>query len=599
MKRLLRAAASAALACGAAVAAAAGWNLTLPDGRRVAIVIDAAADPPTHTLERHHPDGSLDRQFGVSGRVPISLGAGSPGPRSIRSDSSGRLLVVGAALAADGRSIPGLLRLLPDGKLDLSWGVQGRALLSAASDNAVGVDALPLPDGTVLVLGQAEGAAAEQAALWLLGSNGSVDVAFGVDGILRATALEFSDGLALQLDDDGAALVAVQTAQQGVPWLEVHRWQVGQDQPLRVARQPMPADWQGPVTLARRGGMWQWFDASQPVSNGGVPLVAVAATAAWRIGAAPEGGARAAPQNNPSEGGAAWNPFSVGAPTPTLAEPSAETYEPPWTALAVVAFLALAGWAWWRWPPHQAGRGQRAGAVSSGAVIALDRGHAPAASGGGPSQVTRWRERYLRERRLRADVGVPPTSVTPDAAVSPGGEPPGCTADSPGIVAGHDRRHQGARRPRRGSGDSASLQHWPMRLRQRQGTVVLYGESCGLGRAQDSGEWLRRLKQWERRSPRALRLQFILEGRAAQLPAVVRAWLARHPRIELWPVADSTPRPRRVRQLLGDSPHRRRCRGPSADGPRHATAGAAPAARLNADPRPPRRRTTGTKLAPS
>lgn len=350
MNLLVRAAATGLMACGTVVATAAGWNLTLPDGKRVAIVADGAADLSTQVLERRNPDGSLDRQFGGSGRVLISLGASSPGPRSIRIDGAGRLLIVGAALGQQGLAVPAALRLLPDGRLDLGWGVQGRSLVPPAGADAYGADLLPLPDDSLLVLGQIESSTGEQAALWRLGSNGVADNSFGQNGMMRATGIETSQGLALQLDDDGAALIGLQTLQQGLPWLEVHRWQPGQGVPQRVAHQPMPAEWQGPLTLARRGGAWQWFDASQPITSGGVPLVAVAATAVWAP-LAVNTRTQAPGDNGASEGGAAWNPFSPAAAADATVDagtgPAAS--QPLWLALAALVIAALAGLGWWRW----------------------------------------------------------------------------------------------------------------------------------------------------------------------------------------------------------------------------------------------------------
>ena len=311
----------------------------------------ARGDPFTQILERRNPDGSLDRQFGEAGRVVISLGTDSTAPRSVRVDSAGRLLVVGSAPGAQGPVVPAALRFLANGRLDTGWGVQGRSLAASTGADAFGADLLPLPDDSLLVLGQIDGDTGEQAALWRLGSSGAADGSFGRNGVMRATGIEASQGLALQLDDDGAALIALQTLQHGMAWLEVHRWQPGQDQPLRVAYQPMPPEWQGPVTLARRGGAWQWFDASQPITSGGVPLVAVAATSAWARQARPVAVDDAAMATLASEGGAAWNPFSP-ATTATGASASPAALQVPWPALAVSALAALAGLGWWRWRKH-------------------------------------------------------------------------------------------------------------------------------------------------------------------------------------------------------------------------------------------------------
>jgi uncharacterized delta-60 repeat protein len=349
MRLLARAVVTGVLACGAG-AALADWTLTLPDGRRVAIVADGAADPFTQILERRNPDGSLDRQFGQAGRVLISLGPDSPGPRSVRADSAGRLLIVGSAMGPQGHAVPAALRFLADGRLDLGWGTQGRSLVASSGSDAFGADVLPLPDNSLLLLGQIEGDTVEQAALWRLGADGAPDAGFGQAGTMRATGIDASQGLALQLDDDGAALIALQSLRQGMLWLEVHRWQPGQNQPQRVAYQPMPSEWQGPVTLARRGGAWQWFDASQPMNSGGVPLVAVAASTTWNQGLTQAVVIGTSATALASEGGAAWNPFS-----PTAAADAAHasggtvTLDLPWPALALGVLTTLAGLGWWRW----------------------------------------------------------------------------------------------------------------------------------------------------------------------------------------------------------------------------------------------------------
>ena len=570
MNRVARLVAAGVLACSAGVAAAAGWSIQLADGRQVSIVADSAAGEGAQFLERRLPDGVLDRQFGNAGRVVFSLGADSPGPRSVRADSGGRLLVVGAAMGLQDRAVPASLRFLPDGRIDLSWGVQGRSLVPSPGADAVGIDLLPLPDGTVLMLGQIEGESAEQAALWLLGSNGVVDGSFGQGGVLRASGLEMSEGLALQLDDDGAALVAVMTAQQGMGWLEVHRWQAGTGLPLRVARQPMPVDWQGPATLARRGGAWQWFDASQPVTNGGIPLVAVAAASVWSNAASPMAGNSTVLQASASEGGAAWNPFSnqASADTGAAVAVAAETdgFEPPWAGLAVTALAALVGLGWWRrrridiaMPagsnPGSAVLSQRSRVKSSKAKEARPQDAARWGTGRGP--VFRWRERPGQAgpvglgRPARAEHGLPrgasPTAASA-AAPSASARRMEATPTERGLIADGSlpRRHAHrpllhevhelavlrGRRPFEKLGRDLGLQGLPA-----DRALVLRCDEIGtlqaLHRLQPGLRalgWLRYLKQIDHDSPRRSALHVICGRRAALWHPAVQAWLAGHRR---------------------------------------------------------------------
>jgi hypothetical protein len=339
----------AVLLCGAStMAAASSWSVALEDGRDMAIVKDGTR-PDELFLERRNPDGSPDLLFGHAGRVPFGKGAGKIAPRAIRADRQGRLLVAGSATGASDRSVPAALRFLPDGRIDAAWGEQGRSLAPSPGGDGFAVDLLPMPDDSVLLLGQIDAEPAGEVVLWHVRPDGHVDTAFGKGGLLRATGLEAASGLGLQRDNDGAALIAVQLDSQGISWLEVHRWQPGLDQPQRIARQPAPSDWQGPFRLARRGGTWQWFDASRPIIHGGVPLAAVAAAAAWALPEVVPGPASAADeaQAGVSPGHAGYNPFSNGTGGSTgLFEPLA--VGTPWLILVLGSFVALLGFALWR-----------------------------------------------------------------------------------------------------------------------------------------------------------------------------------------------------------------------------------------------------------
>ncbi|MDH5538568.1 MAG: hypothetical protein OEY03_04115 [Rhizobacter sp.] len=331
------------------MASATSWWVALEDGRQMTIVNDGVKSDELF-LERRNPDGSPDLLFGRSGRVRFSMGAENPMPRAIRADRQGRLLVTGSAMGPGRRPVPATLRFLPDGRADAGWGEQGRSLAPSPGGDAFAADLLPMPDDSVLLLGQIDAAPAEQVALWHLRPDGSIDTAFGQNGLLTGTGLESASGLGLQRDNDGAALIAVQLVSQGMTWLEVHRWQAGLEQPQRIARQPAPRDWQGPITLSRRGGTWQWFDASRPISYGGVPLAAVAAAPVWAQPIAADSppastGADTQPGNSP--GHAAFNPFSVDSSSNTgLSDPLAAGA--PWLMLVLGSLLALFGVAWWQ-----------------------------------------------------------------------------------------------------------------------------------------------------------------------------------------------------------------------------------------------------------
>jgi predicted flap endonuclease-1-like 5' DNA nuclease len=200
--------------------------------------------------------------------------------------------------------------------------------------DALGVDVLGLADDSVLLLGQIESPAGQRAALWRLRGDGRADTDFGLGGVLLSSALDRAQPLGLLRDDGDAALIAVRVVSQGANWLEVHRWQPGQGELQLVARQPAPREWRGPVSLERRGGTLQWFDAG---TTSGLPLATTGATNAATDSAA---------VTAPSLGNAGFNPFAVDD------KPSNRTFEVqddivPWLGWAgglLAAVLGVVAW---------------------------------------------------------------------------------------------------------------------------------------------------------------------------------------------------------------------------------------------------------------
>jgi uncharacterized delta-60 repeat protein len=337
MNRLASSVVAALLYAAASLAAADNLSLRQPDGMLLTVIDDGTAGPYQQQLERRNPDGSLDPRFGRGGRVTFSLGKENLGPRALRADPRGRLLVVGAAFGADDRPAPAIVRFLPDGYADGSWGVQGRRLAAPIGEDALSVDVLGMADDSVLLLGQVESRGGDQVALWRLRGDGSPDPGFGRGGVWLPPGLAGAQALGLQGGDDGAALIAVQLPAQGTNWLEVHRWQPGSDELQRIARQPTPRAWNGPVTFDRRNGTLQWLDPG----GGRLPLVTTS-TAATAEGAATQG----AENTTTSLGNAGFNPFGIeGTRSPPVPEMDDDSLQwLGWSAGLLAVVLALAWW---------------------------------------------------------------------------------------------------------------------------------------------------------------------------------------------------------------------------------------------------------------
>jgi uncharacterized delta-60 repeat protein len=332
------------LGCGGALGA--GWTASLPNGQSLNIVERSTSTRSGYFLERRYPDGARDRQFGEGGRAFLSMANENGAPTALQVDALGRILVAGMTPTSDGRSAAAVLRLLPGGQPDTTWGQAGQVSAVPQGANATVADVLPLSGGKVLVIGTIDDAQTQRVALWRFSENGQLDVDFAANGMLLPDSLPQSQGLSIQQVADGTLHIAVQTRQAGKVWLEMHRWGIGDVAPQRVARQEFPDQWVGPAVLKRGGATWFWFDGAQPEISE-VKVRAVAPDSPWK-----DVSERIVPEvAGPRTGHAVLNPFvatsrDVGDDASILGE---GLFARVWVA---AAFAMIGGVLWWsrrRW----------------------------------------------------------------------------------------------------------------------------------------------------------------------------------------------------------------------------------------------------------
>jgi uncharacterized delta-60 repeat protein len=141
-------------------------------------------DPQEETITRVNNDGSLDTSFGGDGRIKRFF-------RGVAVDGRGRIL-----LASSGRSPSSssgwdakVVGLLPNGRLDRSFGTDGVALVDLGGAHDDGNTVAVTRNGRILVGGakvqliSSRGPAPGEAAVARLLPNGRVDRSFGRDGV--------------------------------------------------------------------------------------------------------------------------------------------------------------------------------------------------------------------------------------------------------------------------------------------------------------------------------------------------------------------------------------------------------------------------------
>ena len=191
-------------ALGAGGASAEGIALQ-PDGKIVVAgsAVDRAGNPLL-AIVRYRTDGSLDPTFGNRGRVLLPGGTAV----DVAIDSLGRIVVAGEA-APDFL----VVRLLPAGAIDLSFGQQGRTRSGFVNRSAKASD-LALSSGKILVGGGvvtqlADGSSKVGFALMRFTRAGTLDPTFDVDGKAITTFTQGDAGLAeLAVTNSGKIVAA-------------------------------------------------------------------------------------------------------------------------------------------------------------------------------------------------------------------------------------------------------------------------------------------------------------------------------------------------------------------------------------------------------
>ena len=197
----------------------------LPEGRIVALGSAAVGVDVQNTgflVVRYLPDGSLDPSFGEDGRVTVDFRGALDHAQALLVQEDGSLLVAGTSNDPSGaqESVVVLARLLEDGTLDASFGEGGRAF----ADLGPGYDALgglaEQPDGALVVSADTDPYAAAPLAVARFTADGGLDESFGDDGVTTTDLPGPSRASDVTVDVDGRILVSATTGEEpDVGWV--------------------------------------------------------------------------------------------------------------------------------------------------------------------------------------------------------------------------------------------------------------------------------------------------------------------------------------------------------------------------------------------
>lgn len=325
--------AAALLVCGGAMAGP--MDVRGPDGTRWKINDD---NEPS-LLERRLPGNKLDPAFGQNGRLLLDIVGTEANIDALRVDTTGRIWLGATSLASTSTS-PMVLRLQANGQPDTSWGAAGRSSANPVGQRLMVVDLLPAADGSAWVTGTLYGSQGENdAGLWHLKANGTLDYGFGSGGIWRRTGNERSRPLSLAAGPDGVIALGIDVLTGSKPGREIYVIRPNERQPrLEVASETAESDEDEDGYLLWGGQRWIWRNGQQSAELSGLPVLAMGEAMA------------SAPDNPQGEvGHAGLNPFTVLDNTPAPPPPPPPADELPWGWLiaglgGLIALLAF----WWR-----------------------------------------------------------------------------------------------------------------------------------------------------------------------------------------------------------------------------------------------------------
>jgi uncharacterized delta-60 repeat protein len=174
-----------------------------PDGKIVA----AGTMSDNFALARYNPDGSLDTDFAVNGRINIDFFGQDDSAYTLALQPDGKILVAGYAYSG-GNSDFAIARFNTDGLLDASFGDGGRTVTDFFGDLDCVFSLALQPDGRILAAGYATGDNAKDFALARYDADGLLNATFGSNGRVSTDFLGGDDwAFGLAITPNGRAMI--------------------------------------------------------------------------------------------------------------------------------------------------------------------------------------------------------------------------------------------------------------------------------------------------------------------------------------------------------------------------------------------------------
>ncbi|MUG95780.1 hypothetical protein F7734_26855 [Scytonema sp. UIC 10036] len=161
-------------------------------------------------VARYNADGTTDTSFGTNGQVMTPIGSSSDKSYSIALQSDGKIVTAGYIEYSNSRDYA-VVRYNPDGSLDTSFGSGGKVITPVGNSYGYDVcfDIVIQSDGKIVAGGYAFSGSSEDFALVRYNSDGSLDTSFGTGGVILTPIGNHTDRIySLAIQSDGKIIAA-------------------------------------------------------------------------------------------------------------------------------------------------------------------------------------------------------------------------------------------------------------------------------------------------------------------------------------------------------------------------------------------------------
>ena len=195
-----------------------------PDGKILVAGSSSNNSNLDFALVRYMPDGSLDTSFHFNGQVVTVVGSGDDAALGIALQDDGKIVTCGYTFNGQDRDFA-LLRFTGNGELDTDFGVNGIVTFPVGNGNDVAAAVAIQSDGAILVAGSVEGSSSKVGALVRFLPNGSLDYSFGEAGVVLVDVGNNAEIAAMAIQKDQSIVLAgscVEKEQRKVLLVRLH-----------------------------------------------------------------------------------------------------------------------------------------------------------------------------------------------------------------------------------------------------------------------------------------------------------------------------------------------------------------------------------------